>query len=48
VDETAAPPPRELEESCPDCGKPLLVRQSRRGEFVGCSGYPKCKYTRNV
>jgi DNA topoisomerase-1 len=40
--------PKELEESCPECGKPLLVRRSRRGEFVGCSGYPKCKYTRDV
>ncbi|MHB8997176.1 MAG: type I DNA topoisomerase [Armatimonadota bacterium] len=40
--------PKELEESCPECGKPLLIRRSRRGEFVGCSGYPKCKYTRDV
>lgn len=31
-------------ESCPQCGKELIVRKSRYGEFVGCSGYPKCKY----
>jgi len=34
-------------ENCPDCGKPLLVREGRRGKFVGCSGYPKCRYTRD-
>lgn len=31
-------------ENCPECGKELVKRKSRFGEFVGCSGYPKCKY----
>lgn len=31
-------------ESCPECGKELVIRKSRYGEFIGCSGYPKCKY----
>ncbi|MDE5603711.1 MAG: type I DNA topoisomerase, partial [Helicobacter sp.] len=31
-------------ESCPLCGKELVKRNGRFGEFVGCSGYPKCKY----
>lgn len=31
-------------EFCPECGKELVKRKSRYGEFVGCSGYPKCKY----
>lgn len=31
-------------ENCPLCGKELVQRKSRFGEFVGCSGYPKCKY----
>jgi DNA topoisomerase-1 len=26
------------------CGKPLQKRNGRYGEFVGCSGYPDCKY----
>jgi DNA topoisomerase I len=31
---------------CPDCGKNLVIRTSRRGKrFVGCSGYPDCKRT---
>ncbi len=33
-------------EKCPKCGKPLLLQNSSRGLFVGCSGYPKCDYTR--
>jgi DNA topoisomerase-1 len=35
-----------LEESCPKCGKQLFLQNSRRGLFVGCSGYPDCDYTR--
>ena len=39
----AATAPEELG-SCPDCGKPLSRRSGRRGTFVGCTGYPSCKY----
>jgi DNA topoisomerase-1 len=28
---------------CPKCGKPMVIRISRNGEFLGCSGYPDCK-----
>ncbi|MBI4544486.1 MAG: type I DNA topoisomerase [Gemmatimonadetes bacterium] len=31
---------------CPECGRELLVRWSRRGRFLGCTGYPECRYTR--
>jgi DNA topoisomerase-1 len=31
---------------CPECGDELLVRQSRQGSyFVGCDGYPDCRFT---
>lgn len=30
---------------CPECGQELHIRQGRFGEFVGCSGFPDCKYT---
>jgi DNA topoisomerase-1 len=33
--------------SCPKCKKELLVRQGRLGEFLGCSGYPRCRFTQN-
>jgi len=39
-------PPVVLEEACPKCGKPLLKRDGSYGEFVACSGYPKCKYVK--
>ena len=39
-------PPVELEEPCPKCGKPLLLRNGAYGEFISCSGYPKCKYVK--
>lgn len=31
-------------ENCPECNSPLVKRMGRYGEFVACSGYPKCKY----
>jgi DNA topoisomerase-1 len=37
-------PPEPTGEACPACGKPLVLRQGAYGEFVSCSGYPKCKY----
>jgi DNA topoisomerase-1 len=39
-------PPVTLEEPCPRCGKPLLQRDGAYGEFIACSGYPKCKYVK--
>jgi DNA topoisomerase-1 len=29
---------------CPDCGKPLVIRHSRYGKFIGCSGFPTCRH----
>ena len=37
-----------LEEACPKCGKPLSKRLGKRGNFIGCTGYPECDYTRNL
>jgi DNA topoisomerase-1 len=37
-------PPQPLDEKCPKCGEPLVLRNGPYGEFVSCSGYPKCKY----
>jgi DNA topoisomerase-1 len=31
---------------CPDCGKPLAKRRGRFGPFIGCTGYPDCKYVK--
>lgn len=33
-------------ETCPDCGKPMSLKTSRWGsQFMGCTGYPECKFT---
>ena len=29
---------------CPECGNNLITKQGTYGDFVACSGYPKCKY----
>lgn len=31
-------------EVCPDCGKPMVIKNGRYGKFEACSGYPECKY----
>lgn len=36
--------PQVLEQLCPQCGKPLRQVRGKFGEFVACSGYPKCTY----
>jgi len=38
----------ELNEDCPECGSKLSIWLGKRGRFVGCTGYPNCKYTRNL
>ncbi len=45
----ARPKPEYLDELCPDCKKPLIKRKNRSGNyFIGCSGFPKCRYLRNI
>ena len=36
--------PVMLDETCPECGSQLVIRKSKYGEFVACSGFPKCRY----
>jgi len=37
--------PELSQRTCPECGKPLAVRVSEAGRFLGCTGYPDCRYT---
>jgi DNA topoisomerase-1 len=37
--------PAEGEQECPHCGRSLLIRRSGPDRFLGCSGYPECRYT---
>jgi len=35
-------------ETCEKCGRDMIVKQGRYGDFLACSGYPECKNTRSV
>ena len=37
-------PPELRERTCPKCGRPMQVRLSESGRFLGCTGYPECRY----
>ena len=43
---TAAKPDQILDEKCPNCGRNLVIKQGRYGEFTACTGYPECKYVK--
>jgi DNA topoisomerase-1 len=33
---------------CELCGKPMIFKRGRYGQFLGCSGYPECKNIKNM
>src|SRR4029078_4665563 len=33
---------------CDRCGKPMVLKWGRFGQFFACSGYPECKNTREI
>ena len=35
-------------EMCPECGSELVKRNGRFGDFISCSNFPKCRYTKNI
>jgi DNA topoisomerase-1 len=37
-----------IDKKCPKCGKPLVLRRSIYGQFIGCTGYPKCRHTEKI
>ena len=40
--------PVKVDVKCEKCGEPMAVRQGRRGPFLGCTDYPKCRGTAPV
>ncbi|MEN9937211.1 MAG: hypothetical protein RLZZ387_3790 [Chloroflexota bacterium] len=46
LDATATPELSDVE--CNLCGRPMMMKKSRFGPFLGCSGYPECKNTRRL
>ena len=41
-------PTNEVVGKCPECESDLIKRAGRYGEFIGCSGFPKCRFTRSI
>lgn len=41
-------PVEYLDENCPLCQSKLVMRNSKKGQFIGCSNYPKCHYARTL
>ncbi len=39
--------PRPSGIKCDICGKEMLIKIGRNGYFLGCSGYPECRNTKN-
>ncbi|GAB4123082.1 MAG: type I DNA topoisomerase [Roseiflexaceae bacterium] len=46
LDAPAAPELSDV--SCNLCGRPMVLKKSRFGPFLGCSGYPECANTRRL
>lgn len=39
---------KDESDKCPMCGDNLIEKRGKYGKFLGCSNYPKCKYTKNI
>jgi len=37
-----------VDKKCPKCGRLLMIKWSRRGRFLSCSGFPECKYAESI
>ena len=46
LDKTATPATSDV--ICNVCGQPMVLKKSRFGPFLGCSGYPECANTRRI
>ena len=38
----------DVDIKCDKCGKPMAIKMSRRGPFLACTGYPKCKNAQSL
>ena len=34
--------------NCPECGAPLEKKNGKRGEFLSCSNFPKCRFSKDI
>ncbi|MBO8130415.1 MAG: type I DNA topoisomerase [Candidatus Marinimicrobia bacterium] len=38
----------KTDQTCELCGAPMVIKWSRKGKFLSCSNYPKCKNARSL
>jgi DNA topoisomerase-1 len=48
VEAPPKPEPKDAGVGCNKCGRPMLIRVGPRGEFLACSGFPKCRNAMNL
>jgi DNA topoisomerase I len=36
------------DENCQACGRPMVIKWSRRGKFLSCSGFPECRNAKSL
>lgn len=36
------------DKTCDQCGKPMVIKSGKYGQFLACTGYPECKFTRSL
>jgi DNA topoisomerase-1 len=46
IEESNTPKLEEIQ--CEKCGKPMVLKRGRFGEFMACSGYPECRNTKKI
>lgn len=39
---------KPTDEVCELCGRPMVIKAGRFGEFIACSGYPECRNTKPI
>lgn len=39
---------KETDEVCEKCGKPMVIKHGRFGEFMACTGFPDCKNAKPI
>jgi DNA topoisomerase-1 len=39
---------QDAQEYCENCGRPMVLKKGRFGQFFACSGYPDCKTTKQI
>ena len=40
--------PVPTNEKCPECGRVIVIKWGRKGNFLSCSGFPECKFAKPI